>query len=139
MLRPDGVSGYVLDEFGGIHPFGGAPIVQTTANWPNWDIARGIVLRPDGVSGYVLDGFGGVHPFGDAPGVQTTAYWPSWDIARGVSAASRGPGGYVLDGYGGVHPFGEVSALSQRCLTRCSQLPFGVRRWHLKTPGLPLL
>src|SRR5205085_1048881 len=53
--------GYVLDGFGGIHAFGGAPPVTATGYWPGRDIARGIALRPDGVSGYVLDGWGGIH------------------------------------------------------------------------------
>jgi hypothetical protein len=98
--------GYVLDAFGGIHPYGGAPTLATTAYWSGWDIARGIALRPDGAGGYVLDGFGGLHPFGDAPGVASSADWPGWDIARGVALRSDGVSGYVLDGFGGLHPFG---------------------------------
>jgi hypothetical protein len=98
--------GYVLDGSGGVHAFGGAPELATTAYWPGWTIARGIVLRPDGAGGYVLDGFGSLHPFGDAPPLQTTASWPNWDIARGVALRSDGVSGYVLDGFGGIHPFG---------------------------------
>jgi hypothetical protein len=75
----------VLDGFGGVHPFGGAPAVAVTAYWSGWDIARGIVLQSGGPGGYVLDGFGGVHPFGGAPAVAVTAYWSGWDIARGIS------------------------------------------------------
>ena len=66
-LVPDG--GYVLDGFGGLHAFGGAPGVRPGSYWPGWDIARGVVTRPDNASGYVLDGWGGVHAFGGAPAV----------------------------------------------------------------------
>ena len=106
VLRSDGVSGYTLDGYGGVHPFGGAPPVGPTAYWPGWDIARDIVLRPDGKSGYTLDGYGGVHPFGGAPPPGPTAYWGGWDIARDIVLRPDGKSGYTLDGYGGVHPFG---------------------------------
>ena len=105
-LRAGGSSGYVLDGWGGLHPFGGAPYVYDSGYWPGWDITRGIVLRPDGVSGYVLDGWGGIHPFGNAPQVYGTGYWPGWDIARGIVLRSDGVSGYILDGWGGIHPFG---------------------------------
>ena len=138
VLRSDGTSGYVLDGFGGLHPFGGAPAIPggyqydatdpnarsaPGAYWHGWDIARGVVLRADGVSGYVLDGFGGTHPFGGAPplngGTQYNsndtqarsaqgAYWQGWDIARGIVLESDGVSGYVMDGYGGFHPFGAA-------------------------------
>ncbi len=104
IFRSDGTSGYVLDGFGGIHPFGGAPGVSATAYWPGWDIARGIVLASD-ASGYVLDGFGGLHPFGGAPAAHTSGYWAGWDIAHAVAMLPNHRGGYVLDGFGGVWPF----------------------------------
>jgi hypothetical protein len=107
---------YVLDGWGGLHPYGGAPGVSVTAFWQGWDIARGIALDPcTGQSGgYVLDGWGGVHPFGGAPAVSVTAYWQGWDIARSIAATcvNGSPGGYVLDGWGGVHPFGSALAVS---------------------------
>jgi hypothetical protein len=98
--------GYVLDGFGGIHAFGGAPDMESSAYWPGWVIARGIALRPDGAGGYVVDGFGSLHPFGAAPAVAVSTYWQGWDIARGVALRSDGVSGYVLDGFGGVHAFG---------------------------------
>jgi hypothetical protein len=107
-----GAGGYVLDGWGGVHPFGNAPAVAITAYWAGWDIARGIALRPDGVSGYVLDGWGGVHAFGGAPTLQNTGYWPGWDIARGIVLDPSGGGGYVLDGWGGLHPFGDARTLT---------------------------
>jgi hypothetical protein len=82
-LRSDGVSGYVLDESGALHPFGGAPRLNTGLSW-NWDIARAVALLSD-TSGYVLDGWGGVHPFGGAPVVTGYGYWPGADVARGLA------------------------------------------------------
>jgi hypothetical protein len=83
--------------------------VSGSPYWPNWDIARGIVLSTP-TSGYVLDGYGGVHPFAgggasmpSAPDSRA-AYWPNWDIARSITLATPTTG-YVLDGYGGIHPF----------------------------------
>jgi hypothetical protein len=79
-------SGYVLDGWGGIHPFGGTPREAVTGYWPNWDIARGITLLPgSSTAGYVADGWGGMHPFGGAPAVQTPMYTPSGD-SHGLSA-----------------------------------------------------
>ena len=107
----DGTGGYVLDGWGGVHPYGSAVPVTTTAYWSGWDIARAIALRPDGHSGYVLDGWGGLHPFGGAPGIAVSAYWSGWDIARDVVLRPDGVSGYVLDGWGGLHPFGGAPPL----------------------------
>ena len=107
--------GYVLDGFGGLHPFASVgaapPPVASGSYWRGWNIARGVALLPNGSGGYVLDGYGGLHPFrvsgpGGAmpPPVTTGPYWPGWDIARGVTLLSNGSG-YVLDGFGGLHPF----------------------------------
>jgi subtilisin family serine protease len=103
-LRPNSAcSGYVLDGWGGLHAFGGAP-PASGPYWPGWDIARGVALHPNG-GGYVLDGRGGVHRFGGAPAVSGTPYWPDWDIARAITISPDGTGGYVVDGYGGLHSF----------------------------------
>src|SRR5438270_6311152 len=69
------VPGYVVDLYGGVHGYSGAPAVPGTGYWYGQDVARGIVTRPDKRSGYVLDKSGGVWPFGNAPGVQVTGYW----------------------------------------------------------------
>lgn len=107
---PDG--GYVLDGFGGLHPFGGAPAVAPGSYWQGWDIARAVVTRPDGRSGYVVDGWGGLHAFGGAPRVAPTGYWRSWDIVRGLALRPDGRSGYVLDGWGALHPFGGAPAVT---------------------------
>src|SRR6202035_2365019 len=42
VLLPNGSGGYVLDGWGGIHPFGAALGTHGGMYWPFWDIARGI-------------------------------------------------------------------------------------------------
>jgi len=115
-VLPDGSGGYVLDGYGGIHPFGSAPPVVGGPYWGGWDIARGIALTPSGHGGYVLDGYGGVHPFAVQgyslpPQPANGPYWGGWDIARAIVLSSD-QGGYVLDGFGGLHPFGDAQALA---------------------------
>src|SRR5207302_1860659 len=97
-------AGYVLDGWGGLHPFDGAPALLGGPYWRGWDIARGLALAPGG-GGYVLDGWGGIHAFDGAPPVRGAPYWPGWDIARGIALLRDGTGGYVVDGWGGLHPF----------------------------------
>jgi hypothetical protein len=110
----NGTGGYTVDAWGGVHPFGAAPRVATSAYWRGWDIVRGVAVNADG-SGYTLDGFGGLHSFGGAA-VPRAPYWRGWDIARGVallpSSKKQSPAGYVLDAFGGVHPFGGAPAVS---------------------------
>jgi hypothetical protein len=114
---PNGVGGYVLDLYGGLHPFGGAPSLSTSWYQPGWDIARGVALNPDGVSGYVLDGFGGLHAIGGATAsIPGAPYWGGWDIARAVvmapTSTAAKPAGYILDGWGSVHEFGGAPPLA---------------------------
>jgi hypothetical protein len=107
-------SGFVLDGWGGLHPYGAGLSETSGASghyWPGWDIARDFAFLPDGSGGFVLDGWGGLHPFRvnantAALSAQTTGYWPGWDIARKVVIFQDGSGGYVMDAWGGLHPFG---------------------------------
>ena len=108
-------SGFVLDGWGGLHPYGAPGLAETsdsaTHYWKGWDIARDFAFLPDGTGGFVLDGFGGLHPFrvngatGALAAVGNT-YWPGHDYARKVVIFADGTGGYVLDYAGGLHPFG---------------------------------
>jgi hypothetical protein len=112
-LIPGSPAGYVLDGWGGLHPFGGAPPVTAGAYWPGWDIAKAVAVNPSGTGGHVLDAWGAVHPFGigahpKAPKVTATAYWPGWEIVRDMVLTGENEG-YTLDGFGGVHPFGGTS------------------------------
>jgi hypothetical protein len=102
--------GYVMDGFGGLHPFNGAPYYAPTGYWPGWTIARDVVATSTG--GYTVDGFGGIHPFGNAPVITPSGYWPNWDIVRGIAVASGGTGAYTLDGFGGVHPAGGAPSVT---------------------------
>jgi hypothetical protein len=112
-LLPDASGGYVLEGFGGVHPFrvGSNPLPASILDypyWSGWDIARDFVLLPTSTAaqpqGYTLDGFGGIHQLGGAPIVRATAYF-GFDIARRLVLLPDGSGGYVLDGYGGLHAF----------------------------------
>jgi len=107
---------YTLDGWGGIHPDGTAPALNSGAYWPGWNIARSIALFPNGLGGYMLDGYGGLHPVGNANQTSDSAYWSGWDIARQVVLApwssQTSPAGWTLDGWGGLHPFGGAPAVS---------------------------
>jgi len=80
----------VLDAFGGLHQFGGAPPLLAGAYWRGWDIARGVAMVRDTdhrhPGGYVVDGFGGVHAFGAAGPLAFSTYWGQ-DVVRGVALA----------------------------------------------------
>jgi len=112
-------SGFVLDGYGGLHPYGASGVNETpdgSTHYWGFDIARDFAFLPDGSGGLVLDGYGGLHPFhvngNTAPlAAQGNAYWPGWDIARKVVIFPDASGGYVLDAYGGVHPFGINGAV----------------------------
>jgi acid phosphatase len=104
-------SGAVLDDFGGLHPYGAPITISGGPYWKGWDIARDFAFLPAGTGGYVLDGFGGLHPFSvngatPPPAVTGAAYWAGNDVARRVVIFSDGTGGYVMDAFGGLHPFG---------------------------------
>jgi hypothetical protein len=111
---PNGTGGYVLDAWGGLHPFsvnGNAMPPATTIDsyWPNRDLFHKVVIFSDGTGGYVLDGFGGVHSFGiGGPRPitpQLSHYWPNWDIIRDIALVPGTHSGYVLDAYGDIHSF----------------------------------
>ena len=114
-LLPNGTGGYVLDGWGGIHPFriGSAatpPAIRFGPYFTGRDVARRIVLLPDGSGGYLLDMAGGLHPFAvgaasPPPPVGDSPYFAGRDVARDVALLANGSGGYVLDYSGGMHPF----------------------------------
>jgi prolyl-tRNA editing enzyme YbaK/EbsC (Cys-tRNA(Pro) deacylase) len=74
----------VLDAFGGVHPFGGAPRLRTFFR-SNADTARGIVLYGGGSSGFVVNSDGRVFPIGQAPMVATSRTWVGRGLTRGVA------------------------------------------------------
>jgi outer membrane protein assembly factor BamB len=77
-------SGYVLDGWGGTHPFGGAPAAPSSAYAPGADLWRGAVLRADGTSGWSVDAWGGIHTFGGAPRASSPFYAPGFAIIRAL-------------------------------------------------------
>jgi hypothetical protein len=107
---PDGEGYAVLDGFGGVSLFGSAISLQIDPNiyWPNWDIARAIVITPSGHGYAVLDGDGGIHPTGDAPPAPATPLFPGDDIARALVITPSGKGYAVLTGSGGIAAIGDA-------------------------------
>ena len=123
-ILPDGSGGFVLDGWGGLHPFAlgshAAPALAPGAPyWPGWDIARGVAApywdAGAGQSGgYVSDAYGAPHPFGYLVGSPVPVptggpYWAGWSIAPGVVAFGTG-GGFVLDGFGALHPYASAGS-----------------------------
>ncbi len=94
-LAPGGSGAYVLDSYGRVWPFGGAPALS--ANYPlhmNEDWARDLVITADGRGFYVLDKEGGIHTGGaaPAPAKNLTPTWPGQDAAIALAVAdSRAP------------------------------------------------
>jgi len=85
-------SGYVLDGYGGLHPFhptveGVMPAPIKDQYWDGWDIARAFWLASDSTAtapkGYILDGWGGLHQFGSIS-TPSFPYWQGWDVAISV-------------------------------------------------------
>jgi hypothetical protein len=103
----------VLDAWGGVHQFGGAPAISTGAYWPGWDIARDIAIRPGTSDAYVLDGFGGVWPLSNAPSVAAPYF--GRDVAHGLALLPTG--GYVLTATGRLVPFGGAAPVAQAMVT----------------------
>ena len=107
-------AGFVLDGYGGLHPFGTPAPAETSgtsaAHYWGFDIGRDLAFMPDGGGGFVLDGYGGLHGFGvggaAAPNPTPGYSYFGFDVAIKVVVGSDGKGGYVLDAYGGLHPFG---------------------------------
>ena len=111
--EPDG---YVLDYWGGLHAYGGAPMPRGTGYFPGRDVARRVVVGSSATGGYVLDASGGVHPFAIGnhpmpPGARSAAYWPNQNVARDIALLPGGWSGYVLDWWGGIHPFNGAPAV----------------------------
>ena len=94
-------SGYVLDAYGGFHPFWSAgatapPSMAMYGYWNGQDIARGFWFMPGSTagasSGYSLDAYGGIHPF-TSPGeplpanLSQYAYWAGRDLAKALWGA----------------------------------------------------
>jgi polyvinyl alcohol dehydrogenase (cytochrome) len=79
-------SGYVLDDSGGVHPFGNAAPATSTGVLPGQDVSRGITFSSALGGGYVLDAYGVLHGWwitaGTAVGSPATSSHWTWKIAR---------------------------------------------------------
>jgi hypothetical protein len=136
----DRPAGYILDEYGVLHPFGDAPAISDAAHFTA-DQARGVVLLPGAtpggaVSGYTLASGGRLYPFGGAPAVTPSAVWPGKDIARGLVLASGG-GGYVLDAFGALHPFGGAPDVGGTPIWPGQDMADSVVEWSLAPKSSP--
>lgn len=140
-LRPHG--GVLLDGWGGVHVFGGMVLAPNYNYWPNWDVARALVVRSDAMGGWILDAWGGIHSFGIAPTIASPGYWPNWFIARAMVVTSRdadgqldGRQGYVMDGWGGIHSWGGAPSLSGVPFTPYQDIARGLEI-HYDANGTP--
>ena len=113
-MLPNGTGGYVVDGYGGLHPFSigsGAtpPAVHGAPSWVGQDMAEGITILPDGSGGYVVDRTGALHPFsigsGSTPPTPTHVFVSSTRRVLGVGLLSDGRGGLTVDGTGVLHRF----------------------------------
>jgi hypothetical protein len=114
-VLPDESGGYIVDGFGGLHPFGigtGAipPAAVGAPFWLGQDYATGVVITADGKSGYVLDRTGALHGFkvggaGLLPPAVGGLFSSSTPRVQGVSLIPGAAAGYTVDGFGGLHPF----------------------------------
>jgi Cysteine-rich secretory protein family len=138
--------GYTLDGWGGIHAFGGAPATSGGGYWPNFDIAKRLVLLSDGTGGYILDGWGGLHRFAVGsnpmpPAITNFGYWPHWNIARDIAltpgSTANNVSGVTLDGFGGVHPFGSAAAVTSAAYWRNWDIARSVRLSPQSTAAQP--
>ena len=106
-VRPSGTSGWVLDQRGGLHPFGGAPKVEITSpRQPGSTRShRAIVASETGNGGWTLTDDGQLWPFGNDRlilGVSTSANANDViDLALVPAVASaefvNGPTGRYID------------------------------------------
>jgi spore germination protein YaaH len=107
---------YALDGYGSLHPASSPPLASS-AQWPGWDVARGVALDAAGDGGAVVDAFGGLHPTGSVTAATGTFYWRGWYITRGMTLVPAASHGWVLDGFGGLHPFALGAAPLPPALT----------------------
>lgn len=112
-------SGYVVNVYGKVAPFGGAPAVTTSGTF-SIPIVTALVVNScaDGyVSGYTVDGWGHVHPFVQSGYLMSAlpntngAYWPGHDIIRAAVMGTTPGQGWTVDVYGVMHPFQTSGAV----------------------------
>lgn len=85
--------GFILDGYGGLHPFNFGSTTATITGAPYFagnDFAKAVRLSPaattGNIQGWVMDAWGGLHSFGGAATISPSAYWPNWRIAAKLMA-----------------------------------------------------
>jgi hypothetical protein len=107
--------GYILDVFGELWPFGGAPVPPRTGRrWP-WPIARRLRMQWGADKRAItMTMYGGLYGdfnavIGAAPN-SLDGLTANFDAMRDVVVTDFGTGsGHMLDLYGGVHEFGTAA------------------------------
>ena len=82
---PDGNGGWVLDAYGGLHPFGGAARIANPGGYRRADVFRDLVMT-SATGGYAIDVDGVPWPVGDAAPVTPSLTWFGTSLGRGVVA-----------------------------------------------------
>jgi len=102
----DGRQGYLLDAYGGLHPWGGAPVLTGAPSFVR-NVARGLEIhygangQPDG--GWTMDWRGRTFPFGAAPPLPATGL-PQAPIFQQLHGSATG--GYVVPRWGVITTYG---------------------------------
>lgn len=104
-------SGYVLDIYGRIFPFGGATPSSRGTNYRwTWPAARKLKVQfTPSLRAITMDLYGGLHgDFNQGNPITPGGYWRGSDNSRDfvVTSWAATPAGYQLDLHGGVHEFG---------------------------------
>lgn len=101
-------SGYVVDAYGRLFRFGGAPRPSASTKWIGKDWTKDAQLLANGRGGYILDRFGRMHPFriGGASMPPKIQRVPVTKNAAGFILRSNQRSGWILDSRGGLLRFG---------------------------------
>jgi len=108
--------GYVLDSWGGVHNFGGAPFLPSSHYTPNNPTSHSLALEGGDAAGTTMNASAKTWPFPGGIG-GTTDTFQTCDQSRNFGIAVRGISldpavsggkfnlnGATIDGWGGVHP-----------------------------------
>ncbi len=87
--------GYVLDAFGGVHAFGGAPVISPSSPYFGFDVAAAIELV-DSAGFIVLDKFGGVHAGGTASTPSPLPPYFGFEAARDLALVPASSGSPIV-------------------------------------------
>lgn len=107
VLRSDNVSGYILDVYGGVFPFGSAPNVTYTYPEVRMRLFYEIYRVVNQVSRSQV-----ITLFQMIFSLTVNGYKVGQKISKELVLRADGVSGYVLDAYGGVTPFGSAPQVS---------------------------